>query len=170
MFRKIGGMKELAMGKPFAASPSCIHHPADSAILVSFPVSTTDNPAPGADESITHAGHLASLIFPAAGLERGLRDSALNMFDTGAFLEGPHLSLGSGQSFTVERAERRANTAAESQRGGEFKPGNFVALKYVRRPEGTITNWSAVLLEIRTLRADQALGTTQTSFANVLVC
>jgi hypothetical protein len=76
------------------------------------------------------------------------------MFDTGTFLEGPRLSLGSGQSFTVERAERRANTA-ESQGGGEFKPGNFVALKYVRRPEGTITNWSAVLLEIRTLRADQ---------------
>ena len=96
---------------------------------------------------LTHAGSLASFIFLITGLQRRLNDPTLTIFNSRGVLEGPRSWLGSGQSFSVERAEwKNASTGASH---GNL--GDFVAVKFFRRTEENMTNWNTLLLEIRAL-------------------
>ncbi|KAJ7633983.1 hypothetical protein B0H17DRAFT_1339674 [Mycena rosella] len=97
-----------------------------------------------------YTGQIASFILLVAGLEANLK-ADLVFFDFSTSFPPPRAAIGSGASFTVERAGwRETAIAGIGQKQGW---GSFVALKYIRRAEKRreVANWKQILLEIRAL-------------------
>ncbi|KAJ7483601.1 hypothetical protein FB451DRAFT_1129507 [Mycena latifolia] len=123
-----------------------------SAFSNSFsPVSSSaDDQATSDGASEPYTGQIASFILLVAGLEARLKYDSV-FFDFKTSFPPPRAPIGSGASFTVERALWKESLLGDTgpQRGW----GNFVALKYVRRKEEhtEFRNWKQILLEIRAL-------------------
>ncbi|KAJ6563824.1 hypothetical protein B0H19DRAFT_942471 [Mycena capillaripes] len=114
-----------------------------------------------------YTGQLASFILLVAGLEANLKYDPIT-FNSSFISSRTH--LGSGASFTVERAEWRQLPPSYTPRpeflsavavliGADHSPretqtqSRSVAVKYVRRREDRpeVENWKQILLEIRAL-------------------
>jgi serine/threonine protein kinase len=112
-------------------------------------VSSTDS---GKKVPPSYDGHLASFVFLVAGLEKNLRDKSPIMFSPGTSFLDTRVTLGSGHSFVVERAEWKNRSDLGLETSSNSKWGKFVALKYVRRMDISVqANWREILLEIRAL-------------------
>lgn len=131
---------------PFSnALTNPVGHPPDMDDRVSS-IESGRSPKPSYD------GHLASFVFLVAGLEKTLRDTSPIMFNPGTSFLNTCVTLGSGHTSIVERAEWRnkSNMGLEMSKGSKW--GKFVALKFVQRnkPSGKV-NGKEILLEIRAL-------------------
>ncbi|KAJ6579092.1 serine/threonine protein kinase [Mycena vulgaris] len=118
-----------------------------SAFRNPFPA-VSSSAATSRGSSALYTGHIAPFILLVAGLEARLEYDPV-FFDFNTSFPPPRAPIGSGTSFTVERAEWRDPTGTAQRRGW----GRFLALKYVRRRDEYTEsrNWKQILLEIRAL-------------------
>lgn len=116
-----------------------------------FSATNTDDASNDTEDSQRRSlGHVASFVLLIAGLEKRLEDDSSAVFSTNTTFDYSRTPLGSGNSFTVERAEWPAGARIG---GTHNKRGKYVALKYARLTESTgeSIRWKEILLEIRAL-------------------